>query len=285
MEVTLIQESVFSLPSKLRVGAIIFDGAADMQLWPGPGPEKDLKEVYGDNLQTALDTEYKQLGGDPLPLGTVVRVSPGRLHCDFLGWVATREPEPGTERHPAPDEEAIMAAVTAALEFVATRNVKRVGFAPLGHGPDEMKRELRLATIVKAATQLDEKLFAEGKSLDIDEILVCEPMKTVFKKASTKVRGLAKAKEREEKKAKAAAKKTTKKRAPRKPKTPVLPPDEIETRRLTAERYSVKANYVIGDWFLHPKFGMGRVEQLPLPGACIVLYEDGKERRMVHGRG
>ena len=63
MEVTLVNRSVYDLPSRQRVGCIVYDGAADMQLWPGPGPDSDLHEHYGDGLQRALDAELKQVEG------------------------------------------------------------------------------------------------------------------------------------------------------------------------------------------------------------------------------
>ena len=68
MEVTLVHRSIYALPSNQRVGCIVYDGAGDMQLWPGPGPDLELTEHYGDTLQRALDTELRQIEGRLLPI-------------------------------------------------------------------------------------------------------------------------------------------------------------------------------------------------------------------------
>ena len=68
MDVSFVRASVFDLPSRQRVGALFFDGAADMQLWPGPGPEGDLAREFGEGLQRALDVELKKQPEAHLPV-------------------------------------------------------------------------------------------------------------------------------------------------------------------------------------------------------------------------
>ncbi|MBX3249866.1 MAG: hypothetical protein KF901_21995, partial [Myxococcales bacterium] len=164
MEVTLVHRSVYGLPSNQRVGCIVYDGAADMQLWPGPGPDNELLEHYGDNLQQMLDTELRQIEGRLLAIPSVVRVHPGRLHCNFLAWVATREPEPGTERTPAPKAELITQAVLEAMRFAAARSVDRIAFAALGAGEGELPRAERLALVVRAAHAYQDECTREGRA-------------------------------------------------------------------------------------------------------------------------
>jgi len=283
MEVTLVNRSVYQLPSKQRVGCIAYDGAADMQLWPAPGTDRDLQESYGDNLQRALDNELKQVDGKLLEIPSVIRVHPGRLHCDFLAWIATRPPEPGTERQPAPDAELLRASVTKTLEFAAERHVERIAFPALGAGPGELPREERLAIIVKAAHAYHDACTADGRSPGVEEVLVCEASGPAFRAAKSKVYGLAKAAEKPAPaKKKATKKRATRKRAPAKPK---LTPDEVESARGSAEKYSMKRTYAVGDFFVHPKFGIGKVLEHPSHGAILVLFETGEQKRMVHARG
>ncbi|MEM9070710.1 MAG: hypothetical protein AAGE52_19540 [Myxococcota bacterium] len=287
MDVTLTNLSVYSLPSKQRVGCIVYDGAADMQLWPGPGPDTELLQHYGDTLQQALDNELKQVPGRKLEVPAVIRVHPGRLHCNFLAWVATRAPEPGSTREPAPKLDMIRDAVVAALEFAAQRNVVRIAFPALGGGPDELSKEDRLVIIVKAAHAYHEACIKEGRAPVVEEVLVCEASGPSFRKARDKVRGLAKAAEREVKKKAATKKKTTRKKKPaaKTRAAPRLTAEEASAARGSAEKYSMKTTYAAGDFFVHPKFGVGKVVDLPAPGQMMVSFEDGTERKLVHSRG
>lgn len=284
MDVTLLRSTVYDLPSKQRVGAIVYDGAADMQLWPGPGSDSDLDEAFGGELQRALDAEIRRVEGKVLPIGSVIRVHPGRLHCDFLAWVATRPPEPGTERQPAPDAEAIRQAVDAALAFVAERNVVRVAFGAFGGGPGELPRQDRLVAIARAATAYHERCISEGRAPVVEEVLLCEPMGEIYRKAANLLRGEVHAAEPVPRPRPEPA--PRKKRAPRSGgRAPRLDPDEVSRRRLTAESYSMRSTYATDDWFSHPKFGMGKVTAVAPEGAILVLFEDGEQRKLVHGRG
>ena len=290
MDVTLVNRSVYSLPSNQRVGAIVYDGAADMQLWPGPGPDTELLEHYGDELQRALDTELKQIEGRLLEIPSVVRVHPGRLHCNFLAWMATRPSEPGTSRSPAPDGELLTRAVVGALQFAAERNVQRIAFPALGAGPGELPKAERLAIVVKAAHAYHEQCISAGKAPVVEEVLVCEASVVAVREARSKVRGLAKAAERETRKASSLPKKTRKTSSSRSGKTktraaPRLTADEASAQRGVAEMYSMKITYAEGNFFVHPKFGVGKVVGIPASGQILVSFEDGSERKMVHGRG
>lgn len=288
VEVTLVNRSVYSLPSKQRVGCIVYDGSADMQLWPGPGPDSLLSEQYGDGLQRALDTELKQVPGRLLEIPSVIRVTPGRLHCNFLAWLATRASEPGSKRQPAPDAELLTQGVVKAIEFAAERNVTRMAFGALGGGPGELSKPERLVLIVKAAHAYHERCFATGTAPVVEEVLVCDGSGPDFRKAKERVRGLAKASSPEAAKPKKAKKRRATKKASGTGKTraaPRLTADEIATAKTGAEKYSMKLTYAEGDYFIHPKFGVGKVIGFPAPGQILVGFEDGSERKMVHARG
>lgn len=294
MDVTLVNRSVYDLPSKQRVGCIVYDGAADMQLWPGPGPDTDLLAHYGDDLQRALDSEIRQVPGRELQVPQVVRVHPGRLHCNFLAWVATRPPQPGTTPAPAPNAETLHRAVIAALEFAAKRSVVRIAFPALGEGPGALPRDERLVIVVKAAHAYHEECVRAGRAPVVEEVLVCEASGPTFRKARDKVRGLANAAiPHEPKVARPAPRRrgagttsSTKKKTSAKSKAaPRLTAEETIAARGAAEKYSMKHTYAEGDFFVHPKFGVGKVVGLPAPGQMLVSFEDGSERKMVHGRG
>lgn len=288
MEVTLVNSSVYSLPSKQRVGCIVYDGPADMQLWPGPGSDSILSEQWGDGLQRALDTELKQVPGRLLEIPSVIRVTPGRLHCNFLAWVATRPSEPGAKRQPAPDGELLTKAVVAAIEFAAARNVTRMAFGALGGGPGELPKPDRLVLIVKAAHAYHERCFSTGTAPVVEEVLVCDGSGPDFRKAKERVRGLAKSTSPEPGKTKAAPKKRRTTKASGKGKiraAPRLTANEVSSAKTGAEKYSMKITYAEGDYFIHPKFGVGKVISFPAPGQILVSFEDGTERKMVHARG
>lgn len=291
MDVTIVRSSVFELPSNQRVGAIVVDGACDLRLWPGPGADRDLDEVYGGGLQRALDTERGKLGVERVDLGSITRVHPGRLHCDFLAWAATRPPEPGTERSPAPAAERLREAVLSALEFVAARSVERVAFPALGAGPGEIDRAERLAIIVRAAHEYEERCFEHGRPPVVEEVLVCEPLPSVVRDVQQRVRRLAKAtapepESRPKPPGPAAGSGTSRKRATRakKPPEPSLSVAEISAARASAPKYSMRERYAVGDFILHPKFGVGRVEEALDVGAIVVVFEGGDRKKLVHGR-
>ena len=286
MDVLLTRRSLYSLPSKQRVGALVYDGASDMQLWPGPGPDRDLRDHYGDRLQQALDAELRHTGQGALEIPSVIRVHPGRLHCDFLAWVATREPEPGSEQSPAPDAEQLKAAVFAALRFVAERSVERVAMAALGHGPGELPRAERIEIIARAAHEYEEICYQEGRAAGVEEVIVCEPLASIFRQAEQKVRGLAKPSEPEPE-VRAAPTPRRRASAPRKTavKKPTVDPAEWNAGRAVAETYSMRARYSHSQWLSHPKFGIGRVEDVTPEGAIVVLFEDGSLKKLAHGRG
>jgi hypothetical protein len=296
MDVKLLHSSVYDLPSQLRVGVIAHDGAADMQLWPGRGPDGDLKEVWGAGLQDALDVERKQVPGRELPVPGLIRVVRGRLHCDFLLWIATRPPEHEMEREPAPSLDVIRDVVVRALAFVAERNVERIAFPALGEGPGAADRVDRLAAIVEAAHAYHEKCVAEGRAPVVEEVLVCEPLGQYFRAASNRTRALARvstpvAAPSAESAPKAPASggrrasSTGRAKASSSRRKAALDEDEVARRRATAGRYDMKQGYASGDWLVHPKFGVGRVEEVPEAQKMIVLFEDGERRQMVHGRG
>lgn len=287
MDVILQRYPLFDLPSQLRVGALVHDGAADLQLWPGPGPDTELRAAWGDDLQKALDTELKQqANGRPLDLGQPMRLVRGRLHCDFMVWVATRLPEPGVERSPAPKEAQLREAVKNVLAFVAERSVERVAFDSLGAGPDEIPRVDRIVIIAKAAQEYEDECRKAGRATGVEEVLICEPEVKMFALARARLGSLARSVEPP--KAKVEAPSTRKSRAEAKSSgkrgAPKLSPDEVERRRFNSEPYSMKGRYTTGAYLLHARFGIGRVEQVLPEGAVVVLFEDGETRKMVHGR-
>lgn len=287
MDVLIVRSSLYTLPSQQRVDAIVHDGSADLRLWPGRGPDSDLREVWGEGLQEALDTERQRLGGGPVPLYRPVRVQPGRLHCDFLVWVPTRPPEPGATREPAPDAQGVEQAVRAVLEFVADRDVGRVAFEALGAGLGELPVIDRLEHVVRASHRFFEERYREGRPAGVDQVLVCEPSGATVRELSRRVRSLVRetidpqpTAPRPER-AKSQARTGGGRRSPKRAK---LGPDEVARAQSTAPRYDIHQTYVTGDWMLHPKFGAGRVEQVTPEGAIVVLFEDGEQRKMVHGR-
>lgn len=287
MDVTLLSSSVFDIPSSRRVGAIVHDGTTDMRLWPGPGWDRELAELWGGGLQDALASERRTLGRD-LELGEVVRVHPGRLHCDMLVWVATRGPEPGVERQPAPDADLLGRAVRAALEFAASRSVERVAFPAVGEGPGELEPADRLALVVRAAHAYQEACFAAGKPAVVEEVLACDARGPVVAAARRQVARLATSAGPEPVRAEPAKPRRRVAsgggRSRRRTAAPRLDPDAVTRARVAADPYDRSRTYAAGDYFVHPKFGVGRVEAVTQEGHIDVLFEDGQQRKMLHAR-
>src|SRR5690606_21313407 len=175
MDVNLIPTSVFELPSSQRVDAIIHDGTTDMRIWPGPGPDRDLLEHYGSELNSVLDRERDRLEGGLLPVGGMLRLHRGKLHCDFLLWIATRAPEQAGIQAPAPNAEVLEKAVKDALAFVSERHVARVAFRVLGAGPSAIDEVDRIALIARAANEYHDACYAAGRPTGVEEVLVCHP--------------------------------------------------------------------------------------------------------------
>lgn len=293
MDVKLLHTSVYDLPSQLRVGVVVHDGAADMQLWPGRGPDGDLREAWGPRLQEALDAELRHVPGRELPIPGLVRVGRGRLHCDFLLWLATRPAEHETEREPAPSLALVRDVVVQALAFVAERHVQRIAFPALGEGPGAAERVDRLVAIIEASHAYHERCAREGRAPVVEEVLVCEPIGQIFRAASARTRALARTDDLAAKQAPGPSPRAGSRRAPAaaRAKGPpakrkgALDAEEVARRRASAQRYEMRLAYATGDWLVHPKFGIGRVEQVPEAQKMVVLFEDGERRQMVHGRG
>src|SRR5690606_19746071 len=136
MDVHLIPVSALELPSSQRVDVIVHDGTTDLRLWPAPGPDRDLLDHYGPELTAVLDHERERLEEGRLPIGAILRLHPGKLHCNFLLWVASRGPEKAGIQAPAPSVDILEKAVRDALEFVRERHVARLAFRTLGAGPN-----------------------------------------------------------------------------------------------------------------------------------------------------
>ena len=295
MDVTLVRASILQLPTAHRVGAVVYDGAADLRLWPGPSLDRDLNEAYGNNLGEVLTLERERLGGEWLPLGGIARVHPGRLHCDMLLWAASRAPEPGTSREPAPTIGLIETIVINALTYLAERSVVRVAFPALGAGPDERPPAERVAAIVRMAHRYEDECFAGGRRPGIEEVLVCEGSATVLADARRLVKSLARTAVEPSSGVGDAAKA---KRQPRvatkisggsgtgrgRAKAPRLDPLELEQARRSAQNYDRTRTYGRGDWLQHARFGMGQVQEVTAEGAIVVLFEDGSQKKMVHSR-
>lgn len=299
VDVILVKGFAVELPTSHRVGAIVHDGAADLRLWKGPGVDRDLAFAWGSvpGLQEALDAQRPAVPGaddDEPPLGQVARVHPGKLHCDFLAWVGTRPPEPGTERQPAPDADRLRSAVDAVLRYVAERSVDKVAFPLLGEGPGALEAVDRAVLLVEAAHRYEDECFREGRAPVVEEVMVCVPDPAVLAAARRRVSRLARTAAPEPPKAEAsddkprrrtARKAGTGARKSRAPAKPQLDPAEVERARLGAPAYDRFQTYEAGAWLIHPKFGVGRVEEVDGPGGSVrILFEDGAEKRLIHAR-
>lgn len=294
MDVNLIATSALALPSSQRVDAIVHDGTTDLRIWPGPGPDRDLAEHYGSELGDVLDRERERLQDGLLPVGGMLRLHRGKLHADFLLWIATRAPEEAGIQAPAPSAAVLEKAVKDALAFVSERHVARVAFGALGAGPDAMDEVDRIALIARAANEFQDECYAAGRPTVVEEVLVCHPHSSKIASARRKLGRAVKVaavpapasetkaapKRRAAATTKAGAKKTTTKRSAR----VTLSEDEVSQARASAGPYDRTNVYTVGDFFLHPKFGVGRIEEVTPEGFIMVLFETGETKRLLHAR-
>ncbi|MBX3273254.1 MAG: hypothetical protein KF729_23530 [Sandaracinaceae bacterium] len=295
MDVQLIAASVLDLPSSQRVDAIVHDGTTDLTLWRPPGADRDLLEQFGEELPTVLERERAQ-HPDGLALGELVRLHRGKLHCDFLVWVATRPPERDGVQADAPSAEVITRAVTDVLRFVSERHVARVAFGALGGGPKALPDADRLVLVARAANAFYDACYAEGRPTGIEEVLVCHPLASKIRDARRALGASVGIVEREAPPARAAEPAAPRRRSPAAPRAkaatgrkgsraaPTLSADEIGHARATAPAYDRAVTYEPGQYVVHAKFGVGRVDALTPEGFILVLFESGETKRLLHGR-
>jgi hypothetical protein len=293
VDILLLQASVLHLPSSKRASALVYDGTVDLGLWRPPGPDRDLSDAYGDELRNVLDKERKRLPGQVLPPNGVLRLHPGKLHCDFLIWVGGRPAHGDTEAAAAPTIDTISEMTRKVIEFVAQHDVVRVAFPALGKGRGEAPIVDRMVAIVKAVAAYKEACFQAERPTHIEEVIVCDPSSTNVAKAKRQVEKLAKAgyaepapppaaapsrAPRSSSSAKKPADGTRKRGAPR------LNPDDVAQARTRAPAYDRSHHYGEGDFFIHPSFGVGQVKVVKTERMVVVLFEDGQERTMIHAR-
>lgn len=290
VDILLINASVLSLPVSKRASVIVYDGPSDLRLWRPPGPDRALSDAYGDGLDGLLDKERERLEDGELPRDKVLRLHPGKLHCDYLLWVASRPPHGETEQAPAPDLAAIERAANAALMYASERDVVRLAFPAMGAGPDATEPGDRMAAVIKAAHAFKERCFQSGAAPRIEEVLVCHPGGAAVSKAKRLVARMARDGTPPAPKAKsesASTRRTTRAGGTARKSTrgPRLDPDALLAAKGRAEPYDRSRYYSAGDWFLHPKFGAGQVQAVREAQRMVeVLFEDGGRRTMVHAR-
>src|SRR5262249_46516338 len=135
--------------------------------------DRDLLHAYGDSLTSVLAKERSQLARGKLEVGQALRVHPGKLRCDYLIWVASRGPHGETEPARAPALSEIEVLTRAALELACKHGTLRVAFGPLGAGRDAADAAERLAAVVRGADAFRAQRMQEGKSVPVEEVLVC----------------------------------------------------------------------------------------------------------------
>lgn len=293
MDIFWANAALLSLPSSQRVEVVVHDGSSDLRLWPGPGADRDLAEAYGPGLREALDAQRLKAGGS-VAIGEVVRIHPGKLHCNYLLWVATRGPEQNGQRADAPNKELIEQVVVRSLELASSNNSVSVGFGALGDGPQAAAPEDRLAAVVRAAHRYQENSYATGKPARVEIVRVCDPRSGVTAAARRMVGRLAHAApdplpsprleasaDRNPKKT-ISGKRTTS--AASKPRRGVEALDEREVAqwRVTGKPYDRGHRYQEREWFVHPRFGVGQVKRVTPEGSIEVLFEDGSLKKMLH---
>jgi O-acetyl-ADP-ribose deacetylase (regulator of RNase III) len=294
MDIYWANAAVLTLPSSQRVEVLVYDGASDLQLWPGPGNDRALADAYGPGLREALDAQRAKHGGS-VALGDVVRIHPGKLHCNYLLWVASRGPEVDAQQADAPPLQLIESAVERVLEIAGSNGSVSVGFGALGDGPKAVAPEERLAAIVRAAHRYHETSLATGRPARVELVRVCDPRGGITAAARRLVGRLAQsAPEPVASRVEQGIAAPRKLASPSKPRTAAsgarrrvaetLSANDIASHRVTARPYDRAHRYALGEWFVHAKFGVGQVKNVTPDGAIDVLFEDGSTKKMLHAQ-
>lgn len=292
MDIFWANAALLALPSSQRVEVLVHDGASDLRLWPGPGADRDLLDAYGPGLREALDAQRVKAGGG-VAIGDVVRLHPGKLHCNYLLWAATRGPEQNAQRADAPDVALIEQVVVRCLEVAGGNGSISVGFGALGEGPKAAPPEERLAAIVRAAHRHQESCYASGKPARLEIVRVCDARSGVTAAARRLVGRLAHAAPEpapSPRESPSSPKKTLAGGRARSASAPAskrrgaegLDAGDVAQRRVTASPYDRGHRYRETDWFVHPRFGVGQVRRVTPDGAIEVLFEDGSTKKMLH---
>jgi O-acetyl-ADP-ribose deacetylase (regulator of RNase III) len=294
VDITLLQASVLHLPSSKRASAIVYDGTQDLGLWRPPNPDRDLSDAYGDALRDVLDKERKRLADGELEMGGLLRLHPGKLHCDFLIWVASRPPHGETSAAAAPTVEVVQDITRRVIEFVAQQDVVRVAFPALGAGRGEAAVPDRMAAIVRAVAAYKEACFAAERPTHIEEVIVCDASSANVAKAKRMVERLARTGYVEAAPVAAPARSASTSSGGKKPATKSgegtrrkgsrLRPEDIASARARSAAYDRSRNYIEGEFFIHPVFGVGQVQVVKPERMVVVLFENGEERTMIHSR-
>lgn len=286
VDLTLVNASIFNLPSSHRADVIVHGCSRDLQLWRPPGPDRTLWEEYGDNLQDVLDGERARLDGGQLEPGATLRLHPGNLHCDFLLLCALRSPHGETTQADAPNEGLIEQGARKALEFAGERAVARVAFPALGAGPGAAEAPARMAAVVRAAHAYKQACFEAGRPAGIEEVVVCDASGANVSRAKRLVARLARTAPAPAQAgaAPAAAPRKRKAATTRKDRGTKLDAEELAQARASASAYDRSRMYVVDEWLIHPKFGAGKVTEVDPERRIKVVFEDGKARVMIHAR-
>jgi O-acetyl-ADP-ribose deacetylase (regulator of RNase III) len=296
VDITLLQASVLHLPSSKRASAIVYDGTQDLGLWRPPNPDRDLADAYGAELSNVLDKERKRLSGGELDMGGLLRLHPGKLHCDFIIWVASRPPHGETASSPAPTVDVVEDITRRVIEFVAQQDVVRVAFPALGAGRGEAPVPERMAAVVRAVAAYKEACFAAERPMHIEEVIVCDASSANVAKAKRMVERLARTGYVEPTPAPAPARSasssssgskrasTAKSGEGTRRKGSRLRPEDIASARARSAPYDRSRNYIEGEFFIHPTFGVGQVQVVKPERMVVVLFENGEERTMIHAR-
>ena len=295
MDILLLQASVLHLPSSKRASAIVYDGTQDLGLWRPPNPDRDLWDAYGDDLRAVLDKERKRVGRSGLGVGELLRLHPGKLHCDFLIWVASRPPHGETEAAPAPSVATVEDIARRVVDFVAQQDVVRVAFPALGAGRGEAPVAERMAAIVRAVAAYKEACFAAERPMHIEEVIVCDASSANVAKAKRLVEKLARtgyaepapappAPRASERTTSSGSKRATKPAEGSRRKSARLRPEDVALARARSAPYDRSRHYIEGEFFIHPVFGVGQVQAVKPERMVVVLFENGEERTMIHER-
>jgi hypothetical protein len=65
---------------------------------------------------------------------------------------------------------------------------------------------------------------------------------------------------------------------------PRLDEMDVARARASARPWDRAVRYGRGQWFVHVKFGAGRVEEVTPDGFIVCLFEDGETRKLIHAR-
>ncbi len=155
MKITVIHDDI----TRQDVDAIV--NPANSYGFMGGGVAEAIAKLGGDEI------ELEAASHAPIPVGSAIITSPGRLRCRHIIHSPTVE-QPGGNSSP----EMIAEATRAALHCAEENQIARIAFPGLGSGVGGVAKDPAAKAMLEAIANFETKTIQEILLVDTDEDMV-----------------------------------------------------------------------------------------------------------------